>query len=320
MDQLLTLESLMQKSFPQQAWLADKLIPTAAITILSGAPASCKTWVTLHTAISVASGKPLFGEFSTSQGGVLIIDEENSQRLLQERLFKLGALADLPIYFSPKPGFVLSDEAVSETLLNCEVYDIKVIIIDSLVRVHASDENSAGDMSEVFRQLKKFSAADITLILTHHNRKPGANAGGISNEMRGSSDILASIDCHIGIKRRNKCLTLYQSKNRYAEELEPFEVHISADDDYYHLGYKGEVNVSDDKRQLLKDAILKLLSESEQLFQKELLVSLSELGAKTNEHKLRELLQELISEGLIVESPGTGKTKYYSLETVAANG
>ncbi len=319
MEQLITIEDLMQKSFPPQKWQVDKLIPEAAITIFSGAPASCKTWITLHTAISVASGEPLFKEFATKQSGVLIIDEENSQRLVQERLFMLGALADLPIYFSPQPGFVLSNETVAETLIECETRDIKVIIIDSLVRIHASDENSSGEMAAVFKQLRKFTAQDITLILTHHNRKPGVNAESGLNAMRGSSDIPASIDSHIAISRRKDSLVVHQTKNRYAPELEKFEVQVSADDNSFRLIYEGEVNISDKKRQMLKDTILKQLSAAQQPIQKELLASLKQLGEKINEHKLRELLEELIEEGLVTETQGVGRNKHYGLQTGAEN-
>lgn len=309
----------MHKNFPPQKWLVDKLVPDAAITIFSGAPASCKTWITLHTAISVARGEPLFGEFATNQSGVLIIDEENSQRLVQERLFMLGALADLPIYFSPQPGFVLSNESVAETLAECATRDIKVIIIDSLVRIHVSDENSSGEMAAVFKQLRKFTAQDITLILTHHNRKPGVNADSGLNAMRGSSDIPASIDSHIAISRRKDSLVVHQTKNRYAPELGKFEVQISADDDSFRLIYEGEVNISDKKRQMLRDTILKQLSVTPEQLQKELLASLKSSGTKINEHKLRELLEELIEEELIKELPGSGTSKHYSLETGAEN-
>ncbi len=313
MEPLVTLEQLMWRSFPEQVWLIDKLVPAGAITILSGAPASYKTWVTLHTALCVAKGEPLFGNYETSQGNVLIIDEENGERLLQERLFKLKATADLPIYFSSQPGFVLNDDNVDAAILSCKTNDIKLLIIDSLVRVHGSDENSAGDMSGVFKQLKRFAAKGIAVLVTHHNRKPGANSNGISNEMRGSSDILASVDCHIGLRRRDKSLTLHQGKNRYAEELEPFEVHVVTDDDSFKFDYQGAMKVQENRNQVIKNAALKLLSEHDKLFQKELLIGLDKLGVKTNEHKLRELLKEVVSDGIVLETAGLGKTKYYSL-------
>jgi predicted ATP-dependent serine protease len=255
----------------------------------------------------------VFGSFAASQGSVLIIDEENSERLLQERVFKLGALADLPIYFSNSPGFVLNDDNVEAALRNCKTHDIKLVIIDSLVRVHASDENSAGDMSGVFKQLKRFTANDITVLVTHHNRKPGANNGSISNEMRGSSDILASVDCHIGLRRKSNSLTLYQAKNRYAEELEPFEVNVVTDDESFKFEYQGEMQVQENRSQVIKNAVLKLLSEHDKLFQKELLVGLDKFGVKTNEHKLRELLKHMVAYGTVLETAGLGKTKYYSL-------
>lgn len=313
MNPLVTIEELMSMDFPEQKWLADKLIPAGAITILSGPPASYKTWVILHMALCVAKGEPLFGEFKTNQGGVLVIDEENGQRLLQERLYMLSATADLPVFFTEQPGFVLNDKNVALALRNCKAHSIKLIIIDSLVRVHASDENSSGDMSAVFKQLKRFATKGITVLVTHHNRKPGVNSGGVSNEMRGSSDILASVDCHIGMKRKDKILTLHQTKNRYAEELEPFAVLATTDEDSFSFEYQGQLRASEDKNQVIKDAVLQLLGEHDKLFQKELLSRLAELGAKTNEHKLRELLNEMVADKTIAETPGAGKTKYYSL-------
>ena len=319
MDPLVTIDELMQRYYPEQEWLVDKLIPAAAITILSAPPASFKTWLTLHTAICVAQGEPLFGKVKTSQCGVLIIDEENSHRLLQARVFMLGALGDLPIYFSPKPGFVLSNENVEAALLKCKTHDIKLVIIDSLVRVHASDENSAGDMSEVFKQLKRFTAQDITVLITHHNRKAGVKSSGGSSEMRGSSDILASVDCHIGMTRKDNNLTIYQGKNRYADELEPFEVIVAADEDSFTFDYQGQLKASEDKSQVIKGTVLRLLREQDKLFQKELLSSLSDIGVKTNEHKLRQLLKQMVEAGEVTEEPGPGKTKFYSLAMESGN-
>ena len=163
MDPIVTLDELMKKSFPEQAWVVDGLIPTSAVTILSGPPASYKTWVLLQTAISVAKGEPLFGQFATDKTGVLIIDEENGERLIQQRMFQLGATADLPSWFTPNKGFIVNDENMSDILLSCKAYDIKLLIIDSLVRIHGSDENSAGDMAEVFKHLRRFVERDIAV-------------------------------------------------------------------------------------------------------------------------------------------------------------
>ena len=92
------IDELMGQYYPEQEYIVDRLIPDASITILSGTSRSFKTYTLLEIAISVAKGEPLFGQFETLHGGVLVIDEENGERLLQKRLYQLGATVDLPIY------------------------------------------------------------------------------------------------------------------------------------------------------------------------------------------------------------------------------
>lgn len=303
----------MNRNFPQEEWLVDRLLPEEAITILSGPPASYKTWVLLDIAISVASHKPLFGKFKTSQAGVLIIDEENNPRILQKRLFMLQATADLPIYFSNSPGFKLNDENVDLAILNCQAYGIRLVIIDSLVRIHASDENSAGDMAAVFDYLKRFTAKGIAVLVTHHNRKPGANRSYTGSEMRGSSDILAAVDSHVALSRKDRQLVFHQTKQRSEEELEPFQVIANVDEYNLTFEYQGKLEVREDKVQAIQDAVIGLLTDNDRLMQKELLALLEDTGVKTNEHKLRTILGEMVSEGTLRETAGSGKTKFYSL-------
>ena len=77
---------LMAKDFPEQMYLVDRLVPDAGFTIFSGAPRSYKTFVLLELARCVASGQPFLGHFNTQQANVLLIDEENGERLLQQRI------------------------------------------------------------------------------------------------------------------------------------------------------------------------------------------------------------------------------------------
>jgi hypothetical protein len=316
MDPILKLDQLLHKSFPEQVWAVDGLVPAAAFTILAGPPASYKTAVLLHTALSVAKGEPLFGQFATRQSGVLIIDEENGERLLHQRLKQLGAMANLPIWFTPRKGFIVNKENVDNVLLSCQTYGIKLLIIDSLIRIHGSDENSAGEMAEVFKKLRCFTDNGITILMTHHNRKPGIAFNGAS-EMRGSSEILAAVDSHIGLSRKRSKLTFTQTKQRYAKELEPFAVQVVEDDDNFSFAYAGAAKENNSK--LITDAVMKLLGEHERLFQKELLKRLEEQSVKTNEHKLRELMKDLVEDGAVLETAGSGKTKYYSLNSVVSD-
>ena len=319
MDPIITLKDLMETKFPAQTWVVDRLIPASAITIVSGAPSSYKTWTLLKVALSVAKGESLFGQFPTEKTGVLIVDEEDGHSLLQQRLRSLNADKNLPVSFTPHKGFMLDDENVKRVLRSCKTYRVKLLIIDSLRRIHGSDENKSGDMAEVFRRLGKFTDAGIAVLITQHNRKPGAAFGGYGNEMRGSSDILAAADCHIGVKRDGNSVTLNQTKNRYAEELDPFKLLVVNDSKEFVFEYQGQSR--EDGNRVLKEAILSLFGEIVRMPQKDMLPKLAANGFKTNEHKLKELLAELeLEDKKLGWTPGRGKSKIWHKIRLASNG
>lgn len=316
MFQINELSQLMAKEFPEQMYIVDRLVPDAGFTIFSGAPGSYKTFALLHLAQCVASGQPFLGNFATQQTGVLLIDEENGERLLQQRMRLMGISEELPIFYTPTMGFILNNENVEAAIEKCMDNGIGLVIIDSLIRVHSAEENSAKEMATVSRQLRKFTENGIAIIVTQHNRKQGAFNGGAGNEMRGSSEILAAADGHIGMSRKDKFyIRFHQTKQRYAVELEAFEVKINADDSNFAFEFIGFMKAHADKDEILREAVIALLTESSRLRQKDILEKLSELGVKTNEHTLRRLLSRWESEKLI--SPptiGVGNTKFYSLE------
>ena len=316
MFQINKLNQLMAKEFPEQMYLVDRLVPDAGFTIFSGAPGSYKPFALLELARCVASGQPFLGYFETHQTNVLLIDEENGERLLQQRMRLMDIAEHLPIFYTPTTGFMLTDDSVEAAIATCQEYNIGLVIIDSLVRVHGMSENDAKEMATVSRQLRKFTENDIAVIVTHHNRKQGNFHGGAGEAMRGSSEILAAADGHIGVSRKNKSyVRLDQTKQRYAIELEPFEVKIDGDDSHFQFEFVGFLKPQTDRDELLRDTVTVLLTESPQLRQKDILDRLSGLGVKTNEHKLRSLLARWESEGLL--SPpetGSGNTKLYSLK------
>ena len=313
--QIKPLRHIMSRYYPEQEYVVDGIVPEASITILSGTSRSYKTYTLLHMATSVASGTMMFGTFATRQTGVLIIDEENGERLLQKRLFQLGSASDLPVHFLSFGGFNTSDTYIGEVLRACKKNDIKLIIIDSLIRIHSGDENSAKDMSKVFKQLRRFTENGIAVLVTQHNRKQGAYGGNTGDEMRGSSDIMAAVDSHIGVVRKNKWyLTFTQTKQRYDEELDPFEIKVNATHATFNFEYLGTTKSSADTSELIWGAIEQLLTNNESLSQKQLLANLADMGVGTNEHKLRELLRRWVNEGALPQPhAGDGNTKLYHL-------
>ncbi len=311
------LDELMSQDYLDQEYIVDRLVPAASITILSGQSRSFKTYTLLDMALCIASGKPLFEQFSTQETGVLIIDEENGERLLHKRLTQLHATQNLPIYVSSFGGFHLDDNHIEQVLKFCAENNIGLIIIDALIRVHGADENSAKDMSKVFQKLRAFTKQDIAVLVTQHHRKMGtAGSMGAGNEMRGSSDILAAVDSHIAVSRKESFyLTFTQEKQRYDVELDPFQVKVSVDNDSFSFEYLGVFRKPLDKSAILFPAVVELLTEHKQLLQGELLEKLAERDTTTNEHELRKLLNRWVAEGALPKpKKGQGNSKLFWLE------
>jgi hypothetical protein len=231
---LWSISDILSHDFGQEEWVVESLIPKQGLTALSGNPGDFKTWVTIHIALCISRGIPVFGKFKVAQGNVLIIDEENNLRLIKRRLKLLGAKDTDTIYYLSQNGIKVDDEKVRDTVLKIvKEKDIKFLTFDSLVRIHQQDENDAKGMAKVFSSLQKITGAGASILFTHHHRKQqGFGAGNAAQMMRGSSDILAAVDCHITLEKKRDepdRLLLKQTKLRQAEALEPSEIRILKD-------------------------------------------------------------------------------------------
>lgn len=312
-NNFITLKELMSRNYPESEWVVERLIPEG-LTILSAQPASFKTWLLLDIAIAVASGNQLFETFDTTQNAVLMVDEENGERLLQQRLQLLGIDDELPIKFMVEKLFKLEDAQISAIIKFCKKNGIGVIMFDSLVRINKNNENDAVQMAESFEKIRRFTKAKINVIITHHNRKSGKSENP-SQDMRGSSDILAAVDCHLSLKnnRETKKLTITQAKVRFSEELEPFEVAIVSQEDSVKFEYIGASDFAETKRTKTVNAIKDLLADGKILNQKEVLATLEENGNKINAKTLRSILKGMEENGELAGSPGKGSEILYKL-------
>lgn len=227
---LWSMNEILSHDFGDVEWVVESLIPKHGMTVISGNPGEFKTWLTILMAICITHNTAVFGKFKTSQGSVLIVDEEDHMRLVQERLRLLGARSEDTIYYLSQSGFkVDSDEARKALIQLVREKEIKLVIFDSLVRIHQQDENDAKGMSKVFLCASEIVKAGASILLTHHHRKQvGFGPSNVGQSMRGSSDILASVDCHITVekKRDEDRLIIRQSKLRQDVALKPFELCI----------------------------------------------------------------------------------------------
>lgn len=311
--QPLSLTELFLMDFPESKWVIESLIPYQGITIISGAPASFKTWLLLQMAIDIAAGKSLLGQFQCEKYKVLIIDEENHLRLVKERLNLLGADKNLPIYLLSQKGFLTSKQNLIDQVLKiCAEKDIDVIFIDSLVRVNNAEENDASAMSGVFRSIKQFCQKGKTIVITHHERKEGAYKSSAQSRLRGSSDISASVDAHISVMRdkddKSK-IVVEQAKLRSDKEIDSFEVTLKKNNGRMEFTYLGLHSEDVTRKKAAKNVVMLVLDdEKDGLPRNEICKRVKEsagIGGKST----RDAIDELIQEESLLEKQGSKNTK-----------
>jgi hypothetical protein len=303
------ISELLHKEFAEQEWLVEGLVPCNAVTIFSAAPGSLKTRTLLHLAVVAAKGEPLFGEFPTKQSGVLIVDEESGEYLLNQQLRQMGADDSLPILYRSFQNFKLNSENIELIKDDCRRYELKVVIFDSLIQIHNKNENEATDMAPVMNFLKQLAETGLTVLVIAHDRKTGINGRMGNSDLRGSSAILGGVDAHISMLKRKDRLTIEPTKLRHGLLHEAFEVIVTGDKDSCTFEYQGSVKAA--KAFALKSAIKAQVQENGQLNQQDLLSRLNESGFKVGMSKLRDILNDMDTDKEIDWYKGTGKEKIY---------
>lgn len=313
----ISISELMSKEFSDTQWVVEQLLPAEAIVAISGLPSAYKTWLILYLAIEVARGGVLFDKFTTAKTGVLIIDEETGERWIQQRVSKLQCEVDLPIYLLSRTGFKLTEVTVKQLLSFAKEKKIGLIIFDSFLRIHtARDENDAVEMAKVFNLFQRLNREGITTAFTHHHRKPGPlRSSNPSQDMRGSSDILAAVDCHLAIERKDEVVIITQTKLRQGEEIRPFKLNIINDESELRFEFAGEVDEEQTKKADWKESIKDYLSEQDvQKYKKEMFDQLKGAGVEGGYSTFKTAVKELVDRGELFEKPGEKNKVYCSLK------
>jgi hypothetical protein len=75
----------------EQRWLVESLWAKAGVGIVGGAPKSCKSWLGLDLALSVATATPCLGQYAVRDAGpVLLYLAEDAPGAVKQRLLSLA--------------------------------------------------------------------------------------------------------------------------------------------------------------------------------------------------------------------------------------
>ena len=155
--------------------IVEDLIPQG-LTLLAGAPKSCKSWMMLDMCLAVSSGEPFLGK-ETRKCEVLYFSLEDREVRLQSRLLELGKV--------PPPGmhFCLERKSLEEGFISDlvdtlnEHPDIRLVIIDTLQKIRG-DANGVSTANQYSKddydisRIKRFADRhNIAIVCVHHLRK-----------------------------------------------------------------------------------------------------------------------------------------------------
>jgi hypothetical protein len=307
---IITAQQIVNKDYGPETWTVDRLIPELSITAITGIQGSYKTWITLEIARCVGSGTDFLGKFKVTNGNVLIIDKENQLRHIKKRL-KMLAIEKEPIfYFERAEDFLIDNDKDYKILLDIiEKLKIKLVIFDSLVRIHNGEENVSRDIAKVINAFRKITNKGVTVIFIHHNRKE-KNEQSSPNSVRGSSDILGGIDSLLQIKKIGKRqLNITQSKLRQDEETLPFKVDMNLDNasGTAKFEYGGSADTLPFEAKI---EIQKIFEDGKEIDRQELAELFNE---KYGPKVINEMLKSLVEAGIIMKKVGAHNKHSYIL-------
>lgn len=183
---------------PPIEYAIEGLFPRGGIALIVGAPGSKKTFAVLDAALCIALGRPWLG-FETTQGTVLIIDEESGTRRLNKRLAEAmrayDAPDETPIAYTSLEAFNFRstlDLGYIEQLIK-EINPI-FVVVDALADVTpGADENSVKDVMPAFLAIKGIAdRTQTSFAVIHHANKQGGYRG--STAIAGAVDLMLAVE------------------------------------------------------------------------------------------------------------------------------
>jgi len=305
----------LESPIHRQSWLIERLWTHQAVGVIGGSPKSGKTWLALEMAVSVASGSPCFDTFAVfSPGPVLLYAAEDSSAALRSRVETLARVHNVD--FKQLDVHIITvdtlrlDRAEHQDRLEStmHVYKPALLVIDPLVRVHAIDENVAGQVSALLgylRSLQRKSGAAIALI--HHLRKNVSPTGAAGNSLRGSGDLYAWLDSFLYLRMHQGQRTL-SAEHRSAPAFGPVTLELAQSDlgTFLKLG-SVNANPPEPPQNGLDCRIINLLSSTPE----PLTIDALRSRLQVRNQRVVEALRILASEGRIVRN-----TRGFSLPQV----
>jgi 5S rRNA maturation endonuclease (ribonuclease M5) len=269
---VLDLADALEREDEPIPWTIEGWLAHPERIILGAEPKTGKSLLALDLALALAAGTQWLG--FPAHGGprrVLYVDEENGEHLVRRRVRKLAAgrglsaadVRDVPLRYLSRNALNLDvDERLQALFGFVRDFRPDLVVLDSLVRFHRRDENSAGEMAaftgDALDPLTQHFGASVLGL--HHLRKPSGQANGngggdLLHRLRGSGDLAAWPDAVWGLERgEDGTATLSYLVGRWGDYPDKLAVTFHDSEDGRTLTFSA-VGIEADAGRILAEAI-----------------------------------------------------------------
>lgn len=247
-----TAYDLLRKKFPPREWIVPEKLPKVGLSIVAAKSGTGKSWLVDQLAIAASEGKDFLDE-TIPRVGVLLIDVEEREEDLQERLAKLGAMGtDKMTHVHAWPDGEAMFEDLSYYLTAHP--DTQLVIIDCLGAffpgVNLTGPGAYESVYPLLMRLKKIALdRGICIVLVHHARK-GESEDAFDTIM-GTHALVGACDTRwVLVKKPGSLNASLWIRGRAVREKELI-VHFNADCSWTLEGEGAEVRLSAERQEIL---------------------------------------------------------------------
>jgi hypothetical protein len=200
-------------------WIVQDLIISGGIHFVTAPPGGGKTWVAVDLLRACLTGTKWLLNHQAQRISCLYINEEMSPGTFFDRLSRMSVPSE-GLTILQRSGVRLDSPSDLEQIVeHIKSRSIRLVIVDTFVRVHRLDENSNVEMASLYQRLKAMSEAGAAVVCLHHHRKSAAGGGPVEHEaMRGAGEIAAQADLIASIDKRDGVYRFHVTKHRHLEE------------------------------------------------------------------------------------------------------
>ena len=219
--------SYLEKPAPTE-WLVKNWFPRRGIGMIFGASNAGKSFVALDLMLTLTTDLGSWHGFKARRASGLYLCGEGNYGMrkrvaLWAQEHQVSDLGAFKVTKGPKRINEGSELAYIEEQIEISGFRPDLIVVDTLNMHYSGDENDAQDMGTFIAAIKELSDRYSAFVLIIHHTGVSREA---ADRARGSSALNGALDVSVCVSNEDGYLTLNQVKQKDAERLAPFELHL----------------------------------------------------------------------------------------------